>query len=81
MAFKIRPGRAMQGTQYSATVRTLGGGKVLARCPELGVSSEGADQGEALYNLRLEILRYLEAFSAPKSHRDPRDINVVVVKG
>ncbi|GEM_PF-5005330 len=80
MAINIRQGRSFHKTLYSATVRVWKD-KVTVRCPELGLMSEGKDKGEALYNLREEIRRYLEAFNAPKSHRDPRDIVVTVVPG
>ena len=80
MAINIRHGRTFEKFVYSATVRVQKD-KVVARCPELGVSSEGKDKSEALYNLREEIRRYLEAFGAPRSLRDPRDIVITVVPG
>ena len=80
MAISIRHGRAFDKFVYSATVRVQKD-KVVVRCPELGVSSEGRDRSEALHNLREAIRSYLEAFGAPKSLRDPRDIVVTVVPG
>ena len=80
MAINIRHGRTFEKFVYSATIR-IRKDKVLVRCPELALSSEGKDKSEALYNLREEIRRYLEAFAAPRSFRDPRDIVVTVVPG